>query len=312
MLDCLLLQDDASLFPLDNLQNVYKIIVGTLDEWLVSALENLPNLIVAILVFCIFFYLSYLTRQAIRKLLNQVFDAPQISSLFSSIARVVVICIGGFIALETLGLSGTVTSLLAGAGIIGLAIGFAFQDMTENFIAGVAMGIRKPFKIGDVIKSDKIFGTVQAINLRNTIVETFFGQHEIVPNKHLFRNVVTNFNATRKRRIEIVVGIPYAQDIEEAASVITDAIKSLDLVVDKDDSVVFADEFGASSVNLKVWYWIDYPGAVGYIEARHAGFVAIKNALDSANITIPFPIRTLEFANEEQSKVSVELTNKQD
>ncbi|KTF05117.1 Mechanosensitive ion channel MscS domain protein, partial [marine sediment metagenome] len=75
-----------------------------------------------------------------------------------------------------------------------MAIGFAFQDMTENFIAGVAMGIRKPFEIGDVIEAEGVFGNVKEINLRNTLVETFYGQLEVIPNKILFRNILTNYS----------------------------------------------------------------------------------------------------------------------
>lgn len=294
----MLTQQDGStdmLNPITDLQTAYTILSDTLNNWATSAIESLPNLVVAILIITVFSFLSYFVQKVSMKVLSRVFEAPQISSLFSSIIRVVVLWIGIFIALEIVGLSGTVTSLLAGAGIVGLAIGFAFQDMTENFIAGVAMGIRKPFKIGDVIESEQIFGTVVAINLRNTIVETFSGQYDIVPNKHLFRSIVTNYNATGRRKIEITVGIPYDQNIEQAVSLIKQGVNQLEFISNKDDTLVFTDSFAASSIDLKVWFWIRYPKGVGYIDARHQGFVAIKRALDKANISIPFPIRTLDF-----------------
>lgn len=184
---------------------------------------------------------------------------------------------------------------MAGAGIVGLAIGFAFQDITENLIAGIAMGIRKPFKIDDVIKSDGVFGKVKTINLRNTLVETFFGQLEIIPNKILFRNIVSNFSVNHVRRIEIPVGISYADDIKQAATVIEDKINGFDFVIRKQETAVFAQGFGDSSIQLLVWFWIDYPGETGFMLARHNGVIGIKEALDEADILIPFPIRTLDF-----------------
>lgn len=223
-------------------------------------------------------------------------ESRQIANLLASIIKVLIIGVGLFISLELLGLKGTVTSILAGAGIIGLAIGFAFQDMTENLIAGIAMGIRKPFRIGDIISADDVFGEVKAINLRNTIVQTFSGQMEIVPNKILFRNILTNFSIYNKRRIEVPVGISYADDPEEARSKIVEAINQFDFVIQKDLTEVYAEGFGDSSINLLVWFWIEYPGdETGFMEARHKAVVTVKRELEKADILIPFPIRTLEF-----------------
>ena len=165
--------------------------------------------------------------------MRRTFESRQIASLLTSIIKSIVLIAGIFIALDFVGLKGTVTSLLAGAGIVGLAIGFAFQDMTENFIAGVVMGIRKPFEIGDVIGAEGVFGNVKEINLRNTLVETFYGQLEVIPNKILFRNILTNYSYLGYRRIEVPVGISYADDIEEAAKVITDAMNEKDYVIKK-------------------------------------------------------------------------------
>jgi small-conductance mechanosensitive channel len=214
-----------------------------------------------------------------------------------------------FIALDFVGLTGTVTSLLAGAGIVGLAIGFAFQDMTENLIAGIAMGIRKPFQIGDVIKTDDVFGTVKTINLRNTLIETFFGQLEIVPNKILFRNILTNFTINGIRRIQIPVGISYGDDPEKARDVIVEEINKLDFVIKPEETDVFAEGFGESSVNLLLWFWIDYPGEPGFMVARHQAVVTVKKALEKADILIPFPIRTLDFGAKGGEKLNTMIND---
>ncbi len=288
----------------------WSLINEKLQHWLEAGILHLPNMVVAILIAIAFSIIARIVGKMTQNILRKTLDSQQIADLLSSIIKVCVLFSGIFVALDFLGLQGTVTSLLAGAGIIGLAIGFAFQDMTENLIAGIAMGIRKPFQIGDIIKADNIFGTVKTINLRNTLVETFFGQLEIIPNKILFRNVLTNFSTNGIRRIEIPVGISYADDPENAASVIVDALSECDFIIKKDETAVFAESFGDSSVNLLVWFWIDYPGETGFMQARHKALSTIKTALEQADILIPFPIRTLDFGAKGGEKLNTMLDQK--
>ncbi|MBU2869635.1 mechanosensitive ion channel family protein [Colwellia sp. E2M01] len=277
------------------LEKFWHLIDEKLQIWLEAGIKHVPNIIVAIFIAILFSIIAKIVGNITRNILRKALDSKQIADLLSSIIKVCVLVAGVFIALDFIGLKGTVTSLLAGAGIIGLAIGFAFQDMTENLIAGIAMGVRKPFQIGDIIKADKVFGTVKTINLRNTLVETFFGQMEIIPNKILFRNILTNYSIQGVRRIEIPVGISYADDPEVAAEVIVEQLNQCDFVINKEETAVFAESFGDSSVNLLVWFWIDYPGETGFMQARHKGLTTIKSALAQADILIPFPIRTLDF-----------------
>ncbi|MDU0352988.1 mechanosensitive ion channel family protein [Paraglaciecola aquimarina] len=290
-----------------NLDKYVNLVTEKLQTWLETSVKHLPNFVVAIIIVILFSIIARYAGKAMGQLLRKTLDSRQIASLLASIFKVCILATGIFIALDFLGLSGAVTSLLAGAGIVGLAIGFAFQDMTENFIAGIAMGVRKPFQIGDVIKADKVFGTVKTINLRNTLVETFFGQLEVVPNKILFRNILTNFTTTQVRRIEIPVGISYADDPQEAADVIVDALNQCDFVIRKEETAVFAESFADSSVNLLVWFWIDYPGEPGFMQARHKAVILVKQALAKADILIPFPIRTLDFGAKGGEKLNTML-----
>ena len=294
----------------DALDKFWQLINEKLQHWLETSIKHLPNFVVALGIAIVFAIIARLSSKAIRKLLHSALDSRQIADLLASIIRIIILCIGLFIALDFLGLSGTVTSLLAGAGIVGLAIGFAFQDMTENLIAGIAMGVRKPFKIGDVIKSDGVFGSVKTINLRNTLVETFFGQLEVVPNKILFRNILTNYSVNQIRRIQIPVGISYGDDPQRAADILVDKINECDFVIKKDETAVYAEGFGDSSVNLLLWFWIDYPGETGFMQARHEAVILVKKTLEDADILIPFPIRTLDFGAKGGEKLNTMLSVK--
>lgn len=280
-------------FP--QIDKAYELINEKLQVWLEGGIKLLPNIVVAFFIAFAFGLLAKVAGKVLNNVLRRAFESRQIADLLTSIAKAFIACAGIFIALDFVGLQGTVTSLLAGAGIVGLAIGFAFQDITENFIAGIAMGIRKPFQIGDVIQADGVFGNVEEINLRNTLVTTFYGQRVIIPNKILFRNILTNYSVMGHRRIEVPVGISYADDPQKAREVIVDAINEKDYVINKDETNVYAESFADSSVNLLVWFWIRYPGEPNYMEVRHDAIVTVQRALNKADILIPFPIRTLDF-----------------
>ena len=294
------------------IDDVYKLLTGKLETWMESAITILPNIVVALLIAIAFGFIARIVGNIAGSVMRRTFESRQIAGLLTSIVKSLVLIAGIFIALDFVGLKGTVTSLLAGAGIIGLAIGFAFQDMTENFIAGIAMGIRKPFEIGDVIKAEGVFGNVKSINLRNTLVETFYGQLEVIPNKILFRNTLTNYSTLGKRRIEVPVGISYADDIEKAGNVIVEAMKDKEYVIIKDETAVYAESFGDSSINLVLWFWISYPGEHGFMDVRHDAVCTVKTVLEENDILIPFPIRTLDFNSKGSNNLDAMLKDEKD
>ncbi|BDF95203.1 MULTISPECIES: mechanosensitive ion channel family protein [Pseudoalteromonas] len=299
------------MLKIPSISEAEKLIEEKLGGWFDVVISHIPNFIVAVIIAIVFSILARFLGSMMRNLLRRSLDSKQIADLMASIFKMIILCVGLFVALDFMGLKGTVTSLLAGAGIVGLAIGFAFQDMTENLIAGIAMGIRKPFKTGDVIKTDDVFGTVKSINLRNTLVENFYGQLILVPNKILFRNVLRNYSTLGVRRIEVPVGISYGDDPELAAEVIVKKINEFDFVIKQQETAVYADSFGDSSVNLLVWFWIKYPGEADFMTVRHKAIVAVKQALSDADISIPFPIRTLDFGIKGGEKLDAMISEKQ-
>lgn len=298
------------MLKIPSISDAEKLIEEKLGGWFDVVISHIPNFIVAVIIAIVFSILARFLGSMMRNVLRRSLDSQQIADLMASIFKMIVLCVGLFVALDFIGLKGTVTSLLAGAGIVGLAIGFAFQDMTENLIAGIAMGIRKPFKTGDVIKTDDVFGNVRSINLRNTLIENFYGQLILVPNKILFRNVLRNYSTLGVRRIEVPVGISYGDEPELAAEVIVKKINEFDFVIKQDETAVYAEGFGDSSVNLLVWFWIKYPGEADFMTVRHKAIVAVKQALSDADISIPFPIRTLDFGIKGGEKLDAMITEK--
>lgn len=277
------------------------IVLDKLERWLEAMIAMMPNMLVAIIILVLFYFIARGSRALTNQILNRLYSKEAINSLFSTLVYLVILSIGLFVALNVLHLQQTVTSLLAGAGIIGLALGFAFQDITANFISGVLMAFRKPIKVEDIIETKDYLGVVEKIDLRVTVIRTFQGLHVIIPNKDVFQTPVTNFTKTYERRIDLEVGVSYSEDLEKVKNVALNAVKELPYLLADKETNLFYKEFGSSSINFIIMIWVHYPDEPGYLQARSDAIIKIKQAFDQNDITIPFPIRTLDFGKSAES-----------
>ena len=176
-----------------------------------------------------------------------------------------------------------------------LALAFAFQDIAANFMSGIFMSFRRPFDIGDLVNVDHKMGRIEAINLRDTTLITLQGQRLIIPNKAVFQNTIENYSSTGKRRLDLSVGVSYGDDLAKVKSVVLAAI---DALTEKDPNrqpELFYKEFGDSSINFDLRVWLRDVDQLNYLEAQSEAIMIIKKAFDQNDITIPFPIRTLDF-----------------
>lgn len=273
----------------------FNIVVEKVEAWLTNFIAMLPNLVVALVVLITFYVVGKIARKAVSNLLEKATDNKTIINLLETIVGIIIIGIGVFIALSVLQLDGAVTSLLAGAGIIGLALGFAFQDIASNFISGVILSIRHPFGLGDIIETNDFYGVVQKLNLRNTIIRTVTGQIVYIPNKSVFENPLQNYTTTGLRRIDLSCGVSYGDDLEKAKKVAIEALDSVDNVLSEKGIEFYYDEFGDSSINFKIRFWVTFTTNPDFWGVRSDAIIAITKAFNKHDIMIPFLIRTLDF-----------------
>lgn len=281
--------------PPPELDEAWSIIRDKVGGWLDTAVANLPNFLVAIVVVVAFWLLARLVKLLLRRGLRRTPIAKPVVNLTVAASGLTVLIAGMFIALGVLGLDKTVTSLLAGVGIIGLALGFAFQDIAANFIAGIVLSIRRPAQLGDLVETNDFFGTVDQINLRSTLVKLPTGQLVYIPNKDVFEKPIVNYTKLGKRRVDIEVGVSYGDDLNRAKELAISAVDALEMRRDGEPVELFYTGFGASSIDFVVRFWIDAGRQADYMAARDAAILAVKQAFDEGGITIPFPIRTLDF-----------------
>ncbi len=273
----------------------YQLIMDKLTTWIDELVKLLPNILLGAIVLVIGFFIAKRIKKFSNKLIKKVSDNITLNNLFSSIIYIFFIGITLFTVLSILHLNKAVLSILAGAGVAGLAIALAFQDIAANFISGVFISFRKPMHVGDIVKLGDFMGKVEEINLRDTVLRTFQGQMVIIPNKEVFQNPIENFSMLGKRRLDLTVGVSYGDDLEKVKKVTMNAIEELKGLSTSDKVTMFYKEFGDSSINYVLRLWIDSADQPEFLQAGSEAIMRIKKAYDENDISIPFPIRTLDF-----------------
>lgn len=281
------------------MQETFGQLVDKLYNWGESAILMLPNFVIAVLVVLLFYFLARYAKKLFLGIFSVASENIAVTRLLSNILTFVIIGVGTFVALGILDLNKTVTSLLAGAGVVGLAIGLAFQDPILNIISGILLTVKnRPFNIGDLIETNDVFGHVTAISLRSTNVHSLTGQDIVVPNKMMIQNNIVNYTLTPKRRVDVECSVAYNSDLDNVQKVSLETIRTV--INPKDERIEFMyTKFGDSSINFVLRYWLEDAEQTPYLKSRSEAIIALKKAFDREGISIPFPIRVLEFKNPE-------------
>lgn len=255
----------------------------------------LPDLVTAVVVFIVTLYIAGVANRLVRKSLETRNIAEHVRILIGQVIRWGVIIFGTVTALQQVDFD--VTAFVASLGIVGFALGFALQDIAQNFIAGLVLLLQQPFSIGDMIEVESFQGKVTAIDLRATRLTTLDGEDVLIPNGTVFTSPIINYTLTKARRLKVEVGVAYDSDLEHVERVALQAINSVDIVLDDPATRIAFHTFGDSSIVFSALFWVDgrkiNPGV-----AYHAVVIAIKNEFDAQGIEIPFPIRTLYMPNQ--------------
>ena len=261
-----------------------------LQQLLVDFLALLPSLIAALVVFAVGLYIASIVRRLVRRGLERRTQNSQPITLLSQLSYWLVVILVTAISLQMVGFN--LTAFLAGLGIAGITIGFALQDVSKNFIAGVLMLIQQPFDIGEFIMVDDYAGTVEAIDLRATQVRTVDGKLILIPNGEVMVSAITNFSEAGKRRVAISTGVAYETDPDAVRQTALAAITNIEgLISDHLPDVLF-ENFVNTTMYLTIYFWID-TSQTNVASAKDAGLKAIKSAFEQAQIDMPLPAQAV-------------------
>lgn len=268
-------------------------IMNKLAGWVDSIILNLPNLILAILIFTIAYWLSTYIKNWVNKLLRKAIKEASIRGLISNIASIVFIALGLVLALNVLNLNDVLTSILAGAGVAGLAVGLALQGTLANTFSGIFLAIRDVLSVGDWVETNGFSGVILEIDLRNTKLKEADNNIVVIPNQMILDNPFKNYGLTTKIRSTIKCGVAYGSDLESVQTIAKEAITELYPPQGGQEVEFHYLEFGGSSIDFQLRFWVNATKKLTALEAKSKAMIALKKAFDAHNIDIPFPIRTL-------------------
>ena len=262
----------------------------TLQQMLTDFLTFLPKILAALVIFIISIYVAGLLSRLLHRGLEKRKADTEMILLLSKLSRWSLIIFGTIVALQQVGFD--LSAFLAGLGILGFTVGFALQDVSKNFVAGLLLLWQQPFDIGDVIEVGDYTGTVADVDLRATEIYTFDGQNVLIPNADVFTSPITNFSKYPKRRLELSAGVAYGSDLDLVRQTVLDTLETIPGVLDDPAPVLTFDNLGASTIDFILYYWIN-TNETSLLDAKDAVLVGVNTAFAEKGIEMPFPTQTV-------------------
>jgi len=262
--------------------------------------RHMPQITIALFILFITALLASIARKTARRLFSKAKLRQSLKDLFTLFIGLGVWFIGLIVAAGIVFPGFGMGQLIATAGLVSIAIGFAFQDIFENFFAGILILWKYPFEPGDFIEieSEGIVGKVEDIEIRMTLVRLTTGELVTVPNATVYKSPLRVLTNKPSRRQTVAAGVAYGEDVGEARDVITKAVESCETVHKDKPIEIFLTGFGASSMDYEVTWWCG-PTPLDQRRSRDEVVEAVKRALDEAGIEIPYPYRTITFTKNE-------------
>ncbi|WPZ34495.1 mechanosensitive ion channel family protein [Thalassobaculum sp. OXR-137] len=262
---------------------------------LYTGLASLPLIALALVILPLAFYAATLVGRLVEWALRRQVSSPFLRSVIARTVSIPVFLIGLYIVLQVAGLTQLALSLLGGAGVVGIIVGFAFRDIAENFLASLLLSIRQPFRRGDYIVVGGQEGTVQSMNTRSTLLLSREGNHIQIPNAAVFKSTIVNFSAAAARQEYLEIGIGFDASITAAQELIRTVMVDHPAVLEEpEEPLVLVESLGSATVNLRAYFWFD-GHAYSVLKIRSALLRLIKKALTEAGISMPDEAREVIF-----------------
>jgi len=270
------------------------IILQSLSNIVAALLARVPYLIMGAIVLVIFVIAGRIAKRVLLTAGKRTLLGVTLADLLSRLVSFVITLLGLFVAAVIIFPTFRPGDLIAGLGITSVAIGFAFKDVLQNFFAGILLLWRRPFIVGDVIRTRDYEGQVEEITVRSTRLRTPDGERAVIPNGQVYTSEILVRTAYESRRLCFTVGVGYKDSIEEAREIIRTVLGRVEGVLKKPEPGVFVAELGVSSVNFDVFFWVESRDTQ-LLKVKDAVVTGIKLALDEAGIEIPYPHAVLLF-----------------
>lgn len=268
-----------------------------IEKWGNDLTLFLPRFLLASVVLVAFFFIAKFLRKLSFRFYARIIksDQDRVARIISFITYFLTFATGVFLALEILGLESVLSKLLAGAGIVGIVAGFAFKDIASNAFAGFLVNAQRPFKVGDWVEINGAFGTIKEIGAITTGIKTVYGQVIYVPNQLIYNNTFTNYSYYKRRMIALQTGVSYGDDLEKVKAVAIEEISKMEQVISKENIQLYFTSIGGYSYNFELRFWIKFEHQIDYLSAMDEAIIRIKKRFEKEDISIAYPVTTLDF-----------------
>jgi small conductance mechanosensitive channel len=254
----------------------------------------LPLIVVAAVVIAFSWVLARLTVYVLRRRLRARSLSTLLREVMARAGGIVVMLAGLYLVLRIAGLTQLALTVVGGTGLIGLVLGIAFRDITENFLASLFLSLQQPFREGDLIEVANVTGYVQRLTSRTTVLTTLDGNQVQVPNSTIFKSTIRNFTSNPNRRDDFIVGIGYDDSIPFAQEVALKVLADHPAVLPEPEPLVLVENLGSSTVNLRVYFWLD-GGRHSWAKVKSSVIRLVKRAFQDAGISLPDEAREVTF-----------------
>ncbi|MDJ0661638.1 MAG: mechanosensitive ion channel family protein [Crocosphaera sp.] len=281
------------------MNQIINTVTNSLTELIGSATKAVPAVVAGIIIlFLTKFFADFVCRLS-NQIGKKAFKSRSLQLLLAKTSYIFVWVVGILFAAVVAFPGLRLGDIIATLGLSSVAIGFAFQDIFKNFLAGILILLQEPFRINDQIIVGDYEGTVEAINIRTTQIRTYQGERVLLPNSTVFTSAVQVRTAFEHRRTDLAVGVDYNTNLPEAKAILLETVDDIKEILESPEPEVDLVSFGASSIDLIVRYWTA-PSQAMVRRTQSETIMAIKSAFDEANINIPYPIRTVYHYDQQE------------
>lgn len=257
-------------------------------------LRSIPLLGFSLIVLLIAYFMSKSATRLSRSYLESQDINVLLRNVIARTVGLLVIIVGLYLVFQIAGWTNIALTILGGTGLLGLVLGIAFRDITENFLASIFLSVQNPFNVGDLVEINEIQGFVQRMTTRTTILMTLAGNHVQIPNATVYKSVIHNYTSNPNLRLDFIVGIGYDDSITLAQETIRAVLADHPAVLNEPEQLVLVDNLGSATVNLHIFFWID-GSEHSALKMKSSVIRLVKRAIEEAGISMPDEAREMIF-----------------
>ncbi|MEJ2596927.1 MAG: mechanosensitive ion channel family protein [Anaerolineales bacterium] len=260
----------------------------------IGLMRSIPLILFSLLILLVTWMITRFSVTVARLPLSRRLSSPLLGNVAAYAIGVVIFLVGLYVVFQVAGLTNVALTVLGGTGLIGLVLGIAFRDITENFLASIFLSVQNPFESGDLVEVAGILGFVQALTTRATLLMTLDGNHVQIPNATIYKSIIHNYTSNPHRRVDFTIGVGYDDSITAAQEVALKVLEEHPAVLKDPEPLVLVNSLGSATVNLRIYFWLD-GSQHSWLKVKSSVIRLVKRAFQSEAISMPDEAREMIF-----------------